>query len=175
MERLPGIFTSFFLLCWIACIFPFCFIINGHNENPWKVYTCHQDTMSVSLSALFLKALDYVRNIVPEKTSMETNVIKIVKAISLIQWIHWDGTPRLALPSLCEPIALKEIGANLATFWVSFVQLSKKFRPCNSLNIFKGLPIRFPTFSCTLWKFQWIASYSFGGWRLLCMYFYVPA
>ena len=35
--------------------------------------------MSVSLPALFLKALDYVKNILLEKTSMETNVIKIVK------------------------------------------------------------------------------------------------
>lgn len=79
MERLPNIFVSFFLLCWIACIFPFCFIINSHNENPLKVYTRHQDTVSVSLPALFLKALDYVKNILLEKTSMETSVIKVLK------------------------------------------------------------------------------------------------
>lgn len=35
--------------------------------------------MAVSLPALFLKALDYVKNVLLEKTSMETSVIKILK------------------------------------------------------------------------------------------------
>ena len=117
-------------------------------KNPEKLrhYFCF-------IPAFLLRALDYVKTLSWKKPDWRLNVIKILKAdfINPINILRPDSMSGFGFPPLeaspRQPTSPRQRWAHLATFWVNFMQLSKKLRPRKSLDSFKDSPLDF-RYSC---------------------------